>query len=518
MATFDPEAELRPFIDAIKSSLSLLDSAVSGATASLAGSLQAMVAPLATAMADLSQGMAGVSTSVDDLRKSVVDASQSISQSPKRGGGAPRQPRRGVGGMLESFGEASAAASRQILPGLGKRIGEAIGAAVGGVRGFQRAGLPGAVMGGQRGAAQGARQGGFAGVQAGELAAKGAVLLGDTFSTLAGFGSMLAGSLMKLSAVATLFVAAFNPALVETFLLTMKDLVAVFGAGLQPIVTALTLVMRGLADSVVPVIEGLMPAFNALGEAVMTFLIPVFDGLVRAVTALTPTINSFMSTFSEFATQLGEAFGNAIVALIPVVQIFMRSLQALLVVLNPLIQAISGLAQYVVPFLGSAMLAFGALISTTVVAAIWTFTQAMIESAVALRAQIAAGAASAASQGLIGTVIAAVAGLNPLTLAITGLVAVVGGLAAFLMTRQNEQGEGFGMTGASAGAAARKAEYTTVDALSKNLIKAGFSGSANDRLKSIDVNIRRQLEIMEKQQARGPGLGVVGGRAPGAAV
>jgi hypothetical protein len=60
-----------------------------------------------------------------------------------------------------------------------------------------------------------------------------------------------------------------------------------------------------------------------------------------------------------------------------------------------------------------------------------------------------------------------------------------------------------GLTGASIGAAAQPAQYSAVEDLSKNLIKAAFSGSGNDRLNQIANNTGKQVDLLEQIAAKG---------------
>jgi hypothetical protein len=80
--------------------------------------------------------------------------------------------------------------------------------------------------------------------------------------------------------------------------------------------------------------------------------------------------------------------------------------------------------------------------------------------------------------------------------------AIAGGLTSVLGSFFTKQEAKFDLTGDSYGAAARSAQYSSVEELSRNLIKAAFSGSANDKLGTLVNQGKQQVELLQQIAGR----------------
>lgn len=339
-----------------------------------------------------------------------------------------------------------------VVDGLAKGVvtasGRLAGAGVGAVAGAAE----NAALGG--GVARGAMGGAGAGAAAG-AAVGGALVLG-----IEALGSAVTGSISAftdLSKAVIGFVGAFNPGLVELFNMTVKDLMAVIGSGLQPILMAFTNVARYAADALLPVMQKLAPVFEQLSIAVVSFFGPIIDAMVQVINESLPALQALADIVSEIAGLLGEAIGEILAEIYPVVIEFATALAELIRELLPSVLALIKL--------------------------FYAFEK-------------------------------------PLLMLITYFVKFVSFMASFLdpLARFIDFlskginalfGGGKGVKkpekGVSAGMAARQAEYMNVEDLSRNLIKAAF-GSGTVAQQQLAVQ-KKQLEVLEKIAGRGQNVG-----------
>jgi hypothetical protein len=328
--------------------------------------------------------------------------------------------------------------------------------------------------------------------------------IGFAIDNMIGGFMKAAYSIAGIAAVAALFVRAFNPAIVENFVNTMKDLSAVIGAGLQPILAAITVVFRAVADSLVPIVDKMAPGLNALGDLITRLLVPIFQSLSVVANKLIPYFNQLSSVLATVAGKFSDTIATLIEGLTPTLLTLAQLFNVLLQILSPLLSIFNTLLSVTMPFLSVALAGFA--------------VQLAVDALVALGAFIASiyTASNALTLGLAGLVTIIVGGLSyvlsnfsqamqDLSDMIGHVIDVISHPLDRLMGRETEfqrglkdRDEGFGLTGASTGIAARRAEYTSVEDLSKNLIKASFSGGATDRLKNIDNNGKRQVELLEQ--------------------
>ena len=328
--------------------------------------------------------------------------------------------------------------------------------------------------------------------------------IGFAIDNMIGGFMKAAYSIAGIAAVAALFVRAFNPAIVENFVNTMKDLSAVIGAGLQPILAAITVVFRAVADSLVPIVDKMAPGLNALGDLITRLLVPIFQSLSVVANKLIPYFNQLSSVLATVAGKFSDTIATLIEGLTPTLLTLAQLFNVLLQILSPLLSIFNTLLSVTMPFLSVALAGFA--------------VQLAVDALVALGAFIASiyTASNALTLGLTGLVTIIVGGLSYVLSNFSQAMQDLGDMIGHvidvishpldrLMGRETEfqrglrdRDEGFGLTGASTGIAARRAEYTSVEDLSKNLIKASFSGGATDRLKSIDNNGKRQVELLEQ--------------------
>lgn len=112
------------------------------------------------------------------------------------------------------------------------------------------------------------------------------------------------------------YVQAYNPNLVKQFDYVLKDITAVIGKALQPVLVSLGAAFRQLGDILVPVMDALSPAFQSLAKAVSGFLLPIFNALGNALINAAPLINKLADEFAKVASELGNALGEMMPELI----------------------------------------------------------------------------------------------------------------------------------------------------------------------------------------------------------
>lgn len=144
------------------------------------------------------------------------------------------------------------------------------------------------VLSGRQSLGEGAARAGAGVAQAaegvGQVGTGAAKVLGD----LAGAAQGAAGAFMGFAGQVSGFVQAFSPATVELFQLAVRDLTAVIGSALQPVLAAMTGVVRQVSASLLPVAEAMAPVFETLSGVMLKVLTPALDTLAAVVQSMVP--------------------------------------------------------------------------------------------------------------------------------------------------------------------------------------------------------------------------------------
>lgn len=112
-------------------------------------------------------------------------------------------------------------------------------------------------------------------------------------SDLMAAGEMAAGTFMGFARQMSGFVQAFSPATVELFNLAIRDLTAVVGMALQPVMDAFTVVVKEVSSRLIPIAQGLAPIFKSLAGVMLQVLTPALDTLASIVQSLVPVFEVF---------------------------------------------------------------------------------------------------------------------------------------------------------------------------------------------------------------------------------
>jgi len=144
----------------------------------------------------------------------------------------------------------------------------------------------GGVGGGSGGST--AQMSGF--MQALSGAGKGLGMLGAAGQMAVGAITGTVGAFSQITAFAGSFVQAFNPALMEQMNLVFKDLTAVIGMGLEPVIGAVIPIVRAFADRLVPVMQAMIPTVQLFADSMIELSGPIIEILIQAFAALEPVI------------------------------------------------------------------------------------------------------------------------------------------------------------------------------------------------------------------------------------
>jgi hypothetical protein len=87
----------------------------------------------------------------------------------------------------------------------------------------------------------------------------------------------------------------FNPGAMIEFDLAMRDLMAVFGEALLPVVKIVTGVIRKFADTLRPILQKLEPVFAKLANTIGNFLLMNIDKFAEAIKNLIPLLEMYMN-------------------------------------------------------------------------------------------------------------------------------------------------------------------------------------------------------------------------------
>ena len=143
-------------------------------------------------------------------------------------------------------------------------------------------------VGGGGGGGGTAQMSGF--MQALSGAGKGLGMLGAAGQMAVGAITGTVGAFSQITAFAGSFVQAFNPALMEQMNLVFKDLTAVIGMGLEPVIGAVIPIVRAFADRLVPVMQAMIPTVQLFADSMIELSGPIIEILIQAFAALEPII------------------------------------------------------------------------------------------------------------------------------------------------------------------------------------------------------------------------------------
>ena len=154
--------------------------------------------------------------------------------------------------------------------------------------------------------------------------------IGEALGTVAVAAGLVVGSLGAITAIATGFVDALNPALMIPLNMAFKDLSAVVGTALTPIIAGATEIVRAFADMLVPVMAQLQPVIQSLTQVFVNLSGVLFEGLGRAAAAFMPLV---------------EMVADVLKSMAPLVEVVFVVAEALRSALNPILTALVGVFQ-----------------------------------------------------------------------------------------------------------------------------------------------------------------------------
>lgn len=193
------------------------------------------------------------------------------------------------------------------------------------------------------------------------------------------FGT-LTGSFQSIIDVASKFVSALNPAVVEQLQLAFDDLFAVVGRLFMPIMAAVVPIVRTFADALVPVVQSLMPTFKLLADAIISVAAPmivIFSGLIQT---LAPQFQLLAGWFQSLAAVIGQGLFQYINALVPLFAGLMDAVGILMPAVTDLVGAMFALAvplmQIIVPLLVPALKVLAIVVGKVVEALSWLIGKA----------------------------------------------------------------------------------------------------------------------------------------------
>ena len=235
-----------------------------------------------------------------------------------------------------------------------------------------------------------------------ELAAKGIIAVtkglftgisGAAMAPVAAFGAVT-GAFTGIIDIASKFVSALNPGIIEQLQLAFDDLFAVVGRAFVPVMAAVIPIVRTFADALVPVIQSLMPTFKVLADTMTKVAIPVIAAFAGVLFTMSPF-------FKLLAEAVGRLVGRFAGALIPIIEkllpLYVKTFEALLALepaltklLDTVIQMVLSLLPPIVdglvPIVGFLAETFGGLVSIVAdaVKALTDFSVATIGAAKSL--------------------------------------------------------------------------------------------------------------------------------------
>jgi len=136
------------------------------------------------------------------------------------------------------------------------------------------------------------------------FAGKSLGVLGSVTTMAVGSITGTIGLFSQLIGFAGPFVQAFNPALVEQMNLAFKDLTAIIGMALEPVIGATVTIIRAFADKLVPVVQALIPTVQLFADSMIELAGPIITILIEAFAALEPIILLVANTVQIWAEVL----------------------------------------------------------------------------------------------------------------------------------------------------------------------------------------------------------------------
>ena len=105
---------------------------------------------------------------------------------------------------------------------------------------------------------------------------------------VAGAGRAAAGMFTSYAGQLASYVQAFAPASVELFNLSLRDLTAVIGSALKPVLDAMTVVVKEVSSALLPVANALAPVMRTMAGVLVQLLTPALDTLAGVIQTLVP--------------------------------------------------------------------------------------------------------------------------------------------------------------------------------------------------------------------------------------
>lgn len=177
----------------------------------------------------------------------------------------------------------------------------------------------------------------------------GLTLAGKSLGVLSTVGNLAVGAITgtvgafnQLIGFATPFVQAFNPALIEQMNLVFKDLTAVIGMGLEPVIGAVIPIVRAFADRLVPVVQALIPTVQLFADAMIELAGPIIEILIEAFAALEPIIVMVAGIVKMWADILVQSLPLISAVIKEVVWWFMKIISTMQWAIGKLISMIPG--------------------------------------------------------------------------------------------------------------------------------------------------------------------------------
>lgn len=305
---------------------------------------------------------------------------------------------------------------------------------------------------------------------------------------------------MTLAKTTALYVKAFSPAAFKLFENALYDLQAVIGSLLLPVLQAFTLIIRTVADTLVPIVQKLEPAFIKISKLMISVLAPVLNSLFNIIDRLVPIIENFADVFGPLANKIGEFVSLFADEIGKIIISLAESFLSLATFLMPVIDGFMNLATSVIPYTSEVLLLMASAVVGVTTALLVSFLPAII-----------------AAGGALWTALSPI--LVPALLIAGAFYAVVKAAqwftSWFSKKKKEDKKDLFKPTGASVGYGAREAKYQSVEELSRNLIASAYSSAASIEKQMLNVE-KQQLEVLQKiagqGRPQGPQLGVA---APG---
>lgn len=160
--------------------------------------------------------------------------------------------------------------------------------------------------------------------------------IGDVLSSLGSLGGVIgaATNAIKVFAAAVggvaaaiggivfaarAFVQFFDPSLVQAFDAALKDLWAVIGVGLTPIIAEATKFLRQFASVLYPLTTAILPAMQEMAKAVTDVLLaflPAVSGVFSVYAAMIPVIAELVRAIADFLLPIVRAYVTVMAALV----------------------------------------------------------------------------------------------------------------------------------------------------------------------------------------------------------